>query len=487
MMIMNMKRVFRLLVLVLILAAGQVMAQPGYKIDVKIAGLKDTTAFLGFYYGEQTYLKDTARVNSEGFFSFDGARPLSQGVYFLVMNKTRLFEFVVSEDQRFMLETDQADYIKNMKVTGDEDNRLFFENMLFNMARHEEADPLVKVLRDSTASETARKDAQEKFKAINEKVLAHQNEVISQHPETLTARLLASTKQIEVPEPPKKADGSVDSTFQFHYYRDHYFDYFDLSDDALIRLPKPTYAEKVKDYLDRLFVQNPDTLMKAIDKLVAQVKKNQETYKYLVWTCVIHYQSHPVMGLDEVYVRLFDKYIATGEMDFWLDKKVKQNVKEYVDKVRLSLVGNTAPNLIMQDQNFQPKALYDIKKKYTVLWIFDPDCGHCREETPKLVDFYNKNKTKYDLEVYAVSADTSMQKMRNYIKEMKMNWVTVNGPRTYVGHYSKLYHADTTPTMYIIDEKRKIIGKKIPVESLDDFLQKYEKYNRKQPNGNKGT
>lgn len=471
----------------LVLITFSAWAQPGYKLEFKVEGLKDTTAFLGFYYGEQTYLKDTARVNSQGYFFFDGSKTLPQGVYFLVMNKTRLFEFVVSEDQRYLLETNTNDYVKFMKVTGDEDNRLFFENMIFNMERHQEAEPFVKVLKDSTLKEDAKKDARESFKKINDRVMAHQNEIIDKYPETLSARILMSSKQLEIPEAPKKADGTIDSSFQFKYYKQHYFDYFDLSDDALIRLPRPVYAEKLKDYLDRLVLQQPDSLVKEIDRLAARVKKNQETYKFLVWTCVIHYQSHTIMGLDEVYVRLFDKYIASGEMDFWLDKKVKQNVKEYVDKVRLSLVGNTAPNLIMQDQNFQSRSMYDIKKKFTILWIFDPDCGHCREETPKLVEFYNKNKVKYDLEVYAVSADTSMQKMRDYIKEMKSSWITVNGPRTYVGHYSKLYHSDTTPTMYVIDDKKKIIAKKLPVEQLEDFFQKYTKQNKKQPAGAKGT
>jgi peroxiredoxin len=193
------------------------------------------------------------------------------------------------------------------------------------------------------------------------------------------------------------------------------------------------------------------------------------------------------MGLDEVYVNIYDKYIASGEMDYWLDKNSKQNFKEYVDKVRLSLVGHTAPNLIMQDQNFKPKSMYDIKKRYTILFIFDPTCGHCKEATPKLVEFYNKYKTRFDLEVFAVSTDTSMQKMRDFVKEMKATWITVNGPRTYVGTYNKLYHADTMPTMYIIDDSHKIAAKKLGIEQLPEFFERNEKVAKKQANGNKGT
>lgn len=477
----------RSLTLLLMMASLQSFAQNGYKLDFKINGLKDTTAYLGYYQGEQTYLKDTARVNGQGEFSFEGNKTLFQGMYILVLGTSRILDFVVGADQRFSLQTEREDIINKMTVAGDDDNKIFFEYAVFDSHEREKAEPLVKILRDSTLKEEGKKEARESFKKVSDDVLAYQDEVIRKYPATMTARWLNAAREIVVPEPPKKADGSVDSSFQFRYYREHYFDNFDISDDALNRLARPMYAPKIRDYLDRLFVQHPDTLTREIVKLANRVKKNPEAYKWFVWTCFSYYGTHKIMGLDEVYVNIYDKYIASGEMDYWLDAKTKQNFKEYVDKVRLSLVGHTAPNLIMQDQNFQAKSMYDIKKHYTILYIFDPDCGHCKTETPKLVEFYNKNKTKFDLEVYAVSIDTSMKKMRDYIKEMRMNWITVNGPRTYVGTYNKLYHADTTPTMYVIDVKRKIIAKKLGVEQLPEFFEKTEKLTKKQPNGNKGT
>ena len=306
--------------------------------------------------------------------------------------------------------------------------------------------------------------------------MAHQTEIISKYPTTLTARLLKITRPVEGPDPPKRADGNIDSTFQLRYYRQHFFDHFDLSDPALIQLPRPYYMEKMNEYLDKLFLQTPDSLMAAIDGIAAKAKKNQDAYKYLIWTAVYKYQKPTIMGLDEVYVRLIDKYFLSGEMDFWVNDKFKKSLKESADKLRISLIGKTGPDLRMQDQNFQQKSLYGIKRKYTVLYFFDPDCGHCREESPKLVDFYNKNKVKFNLEVFAVSADTSMQKMRDYVKEMKMTWITVNGPRSYVGHYGKLYYAETTPTLYVLDDKKKIIAKGLPADKLEDFFANYERF-----------
>ena len=479
-----------ILLLLCVLSLSVSLAQPGYKLDFKIKGWKDTTVYLGYYQGESTYLRDTAKVNSQGAFTFDGVNSLQQGVYFLVLNKTKFSDFVIGADQRVSMETDADNFIAGMKVSGDEDNRLFFENALYQLEMHKEAEPYVKVMQDSTLKdEQKKKEARAAFAKVSEKVLVYERQIVAAHPTTLAARVFKATLPIVIPDPPRKADGSIDSLFQFRYYREHYFDNFDLADDALIRLPKPLYRDKVKEYLEKLFVPQPDTITQAIIKIAAKAKKNPETYKYLISTCMFLYQTPEIMGLDEVFVNLYNRYFTANEMDYWANDQLKKNLKDYAEKVKRAMIGRMAPNLIMQDQNLQPKSLYDIKKKYTIIYFFDPDCGHCRQESPKLVDFYNKNKARYDLEVFAVSADTSIKKLKDYIKEMKMTWITVDGPRSYITeHYRNLYFAETTPTLYVLDEKKKVIARKLPVEKLDDFLSNYEKFQkRKQPAGSKGT
>lgn len=68
-----------------------------------------------------------------------------------------------------------------------------------------------------------------------------------------------------------------------------------------------------------------------------------------------------------------------------------------------------------------------------------------------------------------------MTAMRKYIIDMNMKWVTVNGPRTYVGPIHDHYDIIQTPTLYVLDEKKKIIAKNVPIEELEEFLKHHER------------
>src|SRR5690606_6300649 len=190
------------------------MGQSGYDLQFRITGLKDTTVWLGYYYGETTYRKDTARVGSDGRFRFSGEETLPKGVYLIAKNKSRLIEFVVGDDQQFRLETDTAEYVRNMKVTGDTDNTIFFENMRFNMDRHAEAQPFVKVAQDSTRSAEERAAARKALEKVNESVAEYHEKIIREHPGTVTAKIFRATQRVKIPESTKRADGSIESTFQ---------------------------------------------------------------------------------------------------------------------------------------------------------------------------------------------------------------------------------------------------------------------------------
>jgi len=329
----------------------------GHQLDFKIEGLSNETIMLGYFFGESTYVKDTASMNDKGEFSFSGAEPLDPGMYFIIKEKARLFDFVINKDQEFKMTTKHPEYIANLQVEGDYDNDLFVKDLMYNGERNKDAEPFVTVVQDPAADEAAKAEAKKSLDQINQKVIAYQDKVIREHPESIISKIFKAYKRLDIPEPPALSDGTVDSTYSFFYYKDHFWDNFDLGDPVLIRLAQPVYRKKVEEYLDNLFLQHPDTISNAIYQLAEVAKKNNDTYKYLVWSATIKYQNPEIMGMDEVFVNLFDKYFASGEMDYWANDQLKQNLKERSDQLRLSMIGNKAPNLVMLDDKLQTKSM----------------------------------------------------------------------------------------------------------------------------------
>ena len=56
-------------------ATTQAQEKLGYQIKVKIDNFDQKELYLGYYYGDKQYLKDTAYLASNGWFYFEGEDP----------------------------------------------------------------------------------------------------------------------------------------------------------------------------------------------------------------------------------------------------------------------------------------------------------------------------------------------------------------------------------------------------------------------------
>jgi hypothetical protein len=211
-----------LLILSIIHGASSSFAQ--YKIHFKINGLKDLTVYMGRYADDKTVTCDTALMNHKGDIVFQGYEPLPEGLYFVSLDQTKLFDFVVGENQFFDMITSTEDYMKKMQVVNDEDNIVFFESMVFNMDLHKEAAPLLKTISSDTATENERRNAQMALNKIKMLSTSYQDDVIQNYPNTVTARLFKSARVTEINNAQSKAD-DIPTASQREWYQSH-FDLF---------------------------------------------------------------------------------------------------------------------------------------------------------------------------------------------------------------------------------------------------------------------
>ena len=123
-----------------------------------------------------------------------------------------------------------------------------------------------------------------------------------------------------------------------------------------------------------------------------------------------------------------------------------------------------------------------IPGEYTLVYFYDPDCSHCKEETPKLMAQSTYFKSK-KIAVLATSIARNKPQWTSFIKEYKMesvfNGIDIHvnpktGKEEYYTDFLRTFDIYSTPIIYILDRNKKIIGKKIPTDKIQDFISFYE-------------
>ena len=56
-----------------------------------------------------------------------------------------------------------------------------------------------------------------------------------------------------------------------------------------------------------------------------------------------------------------------------------------------------------------------------------------------------------------------------------MNWINVDGPRTLTGDFHEQYDINSTPVIYLLDDQKKIIAKRLAADKIGYFLENYGK------------
>jgi len=462
-------RLKSILITTAILFAGfaNSFGQDGYNVKVKINGLKDSLVYLANYYGEKQYLKDSSKADISGNVVFKGSEKLPGGIYMIVLPGKKYFELIIDKEQHFSVETDTLEYVKNMKVKNSNENTIFYDYLQFINAKSKEIEPL----RAEYESVKQDKEKADKVKArmttIDSAVVNYKNNLEAKNPDFILTKVFNATEEVKMPEMPKKADGTIDSLYQFYYYKQHYFDNIDLTDDRL--LYTPVLHPKLEQYFKKLTLQMPDSVNKEADFVISKLKHGSEMFKYVVWWLTNTYETSNIMGMDAVFVHMAKKYY-TKELAFWADEAQLYKIQDRAKVLEPILLGKKVKNLVLTDTLDRPRALYDMKAKYTVLYFWDPDCGHCQKITPKINDLYNEMKSK-GVDVYAVCVEVEIDKWKKFIKEKDLKFTNVADPQLH-NNFRHEFDLTTTPQIFLLDENKVIIAKRIEVETLHEILTK---------------
>lgn len=444
--------------------------QNGYDISIQFEKLKSVECYLGHHFGDKQFIIDTASIDVNGNVNFKSEKNIIGGLYLVILPSKKYFEFILNEP-KLNIKTDTLDFLATMKFKNSRENKVFYEDLRFLEEKKKDAKTITdKLSALGKNNEAASKPLKEKLGVLDKEVKAYRAAIIENNSDLFYIKMLKATPVPEVPDPPKNADGSIDSMFQFNYYKRNYLKNVDFTDARMLNTP--LLHSKMKEYLDQLTLQQPDSIVKEAFYIIDElVKDDQDVFKYVVNYVTSNYEKSKIMGMDEVFVKMVNKYYNTGRA-YWIDDTQLYKIKDRAYKMAPLLLGKKAPAMNLKDRNGNFVNMYDIDKNVTILYFWDPDCGHCKKMTPILKAFWEKYK-KESMTIYAACTEVEKEKWIKYIDDNELSFTNV-GDFELRNTFREDYDIYSTPVIYLLDKDKIIKAKKIGVDQLEQVYNDYK-------------
>jgi len=450
--------------------------EKGHEIAISVEGLSDATIYMAYHLGNRQYIKDSVVLDINGKAVFKGEESYENGVFMLVFPGNRYFEFLMTEDQYFGISCKTSDLSGSLRFTGSKENITFADYQKHMSSSYEKSQMLKNRLAANKENPDSMKIIANLGKELETSSKKYIKSIITENEGTFLSVLLLAMQPVEIPdfnipESEPKRD-SLQWVLGYNYNKDHFFDNFNLSDDRLLR--SPLYHNKLQYYFNDIIIQLPDSVINGVVKVLNLASGTGMTYQYTAVFLFNNYRESDVMGHDAVIVKIADEVYLSGRAE-WATKDFIDNLRRDVDKLRPSLIGNQAIDITMETLDHGTTSLYGIKKEFTILFFWEPDCGFCKEATPVLRDLYLKHKES--LEIFSICTQPDREKWQKYIRDNQLTWINGWDPDR-VSHYDFFYNVVSTPTVFILNKDKRIIAKKLPVESIEGFIESYRKYGR---------
>lgn len=435
--------------------------------------------YLGSYYGTTLALFDSAALDDKSEGAFKAANKLTGGIYFIVTKAPEYaiqFDLLMDNEQQFSIVADTA-FKDKAVITGSFENvnydayKKFAANQQKLMMSYDSTFKAKKthIKRDTT--EYVREDSIRRKSMQN-----YQDSIIKKYPDALLSNLFATMRRPTVPPIPI-VKGKPDSLYPYHFVKGHFWDDVDFSDDRILHTP--FFEPKVDEYFKYYISIEADSIIKEVNYILLAAKPGKEIYPYLLTKFTKQYMNPQYMGQDKVFVFLFENFYAKGDTAL-LDPSNKKTITERAYNLMANQIGVPATDMNFPDTSGKNVPLYSLKNDFTLVAFWDPTCGHCKIEIPRLDSMYRAKWKAMNVGIYAVNInEPEFVSWKKFIKENKLaGWVhTHEGAAAHAAvekahqmNFRQAYDIYKTPTFYLLDKDKRIIAKQLSMEQFDEII-----------------
>lgn len=445
-------------------------------ISITYTPYKNCWIYLGSYYGKNQVLVDSTWLNNESKGNFKGKEKYTGGIYFIVSPKRNqiMFEFLMDNKQQFSIVADTLQKEKQI-ITGSPENDLFNEYTKISSEKGIEMQQIRSMLPSATnAADSNLLIA--KYRKAERELQDYREKVMKEKPNSLLATLFHVMKRPETPAVPI-VNGKPDSLYPYLYVKNHFWDDVDFTDDRVLRTP--FFDGKVDDYFKYYISPEADSIIPEVKYMLLSSRSSKEVFPYLLTKFTNKYVNPEYMGQDKVFLYLFNDFYSKGDT-LILNPASRKMIFERAYSLMANQIGEPAPQLNLIDTLGVKQNMYNLKATFTLIVFWDPTCGHCKEQIPRIDSIYKAKWKGLDLKVYSVYVyDDHLAEWKKFINEKELyDWVHVYQPkaeREYeaknnIPNFRQLYDARVTPTIYLLDENKRILAKQLTLEQFDEVI-----------------
>lgn len=458
-----------LLITVILIHSAICLNGQGFRITLSVPDFPEKNVILSHRIGMKFYTDDTLKTDVRGRAVFEQSSGMPAGMYQLVFSDKKFAEFFVDKNQVFGITTRASSPADSLRFTGSPENTRFLEWQRNYSINRNRITQVQNRLKKGNLGPDSTKILNGEIQQSQQNSSRLWDAAIHDLNGTLPGKFIVGLKPVRIPESMGKADTPEIQEKQYNFVRAHFFDGVDFTDESLLRTP--LIETKLEQYFKQIAPPMPDTLIRDALKIIELARPSKSVYQYVVQYLFNLYTVPEIMGTDAVYVAIAENYYLSGQTP-WIDSANLRGIRTRVSELKPLLLGQVAPELKgLYSQNDQPFEIKDVKSKYLILYFWSPECGFCKEATPKFFAKYPELKEK-GIEVIAVNTRTNKEEWLKFINDNKLTWMNVLCPQNTRDMIDK-YQAFTTPTLFILDSNRRIIAKSISYEQVLPFFNSY--------------
>ncbi len=450
-----MKKILAFLLMLLpVIVFGQ-----DYTINGTVPGLTDENVYLMRIQGDNRKIVDTAKTDQTGSFEFKLKDDFPVGQYAVITGPKQMIELIFNNENIRFVSTGSSDQ-DQVQIIESVENIIYYNYLSVKGETLYKLDLLDPVLQYYPKSDTFYSQTLNQARALQNFLNHKVSELIDNNPNTLVARFIRVDK-------PVFADPALSEDEQKEYLKSHYFTDMDFLDTILIR--SNILTSKIISYMG--VYQHPgmtrdemeSQLLIAVDTIMDRAFVDQQIYEFVI--------DFMINGFEHIGFEKGLKFIADKNMlnEFCVNTERKKELENKIELIKRLAIGQQAPDFKTVDLGGDTIHLMDVPAETTILAFWASWCPHCDDVLPKIMKYYNPENTG-KLQIIAVSIDKSEDDLKKAIAENGYKWINIGELKGWEGPIVQEYGVVATPTFFVLDKDKKIIGKPVRFDELEKYL-----------------